>query len=51
MTTEIDYWVHDTTVGPKPHQWRYLGRVAQAYQCILCQLRVTKSELKAATDA
>lgn len=52
MTTEtINYWTHFTGKDARPHEWRYLGRVAQAYQCAVCQLRVTKGALKAATDA
>jgi len=55
MTTEksvtINYWTHETPAGVLPHQWEYLGRKAQGYRCVICQLRVTKSELKVATDA
>ena len=45
-----NYKVHSTPQGPQPHAWRYLGRVAQAYECLNCELRVTKAELKGATD-
>lgn len=52
MTTEVvNYWTHGAKGSERPHEWRYLGRVAQAYHCGVCQLRVTKGELKAATDA
>jgi len=52
MTTEtINYWTHGTGNGKRPHAWRYLGKVAQAYMCMECELRVTKGELKGATDA
>jgi len=33
------------------HNWEYKGKLAQAYVCIDCDLRVSKSELKEATDA
>ena len=42
---------HGTGANRRPHEWRYLGRVAQAYRCTTCQLQVTKAQLKAATDA
>jgi len=48
---DVNYWCHGTNSNPLPHVWRYLGRVAQAYQCTVCQLRVSKGELKANTDA
>jgi len=52
VTTEkVNYWTHGTDANPRPHEWRYLGRVAQAYQCSICQVRVSKLELKANTDA
>jgi len=47
----IDYWAHGTATSARPHEWRYLGRVAQAYHCGLCDTRVTKADLKANTDA
>ena len=49
MTTEtVDYWrCKDKSL----HVWQYLGRVSQAYRCTGCLLRVTKGELKGATDA
>ena len=50
-TAAIDYWVHGPATDKRPHEWRYLGRVAQAYQCGVCQLRVSKADLKGATDA
>jgi len=52
MTTEtVNYWTHGSGASVRPHEWRYLGRVAQAYRCAICQLEVTKADLKAATDA
>jgi len=52
MTAEtVNYWTHGTGSAVRPHEWRYLGKVAQAYHCVVCQLRVTKADLKAATDA
>ena len=47
----VNYWTHGEGVNERPHEWRYLGRVAQMYMCIVCQLRVTKADLKEATDA
>ena len=55
MTSEteekVNYWTHGTGAAKQPHQWRYLGRLKQAYHCVVCDLRVTKAALKAATDA
>jgi len=34
-----------------PHDFEYRGRVAQAYRCKRCQVVISKSDLKAATDA
>ncbi len=52
MTTEtVNYWTHGPKTDMRPHEWRYLGREKQAYVCVVCQLRVTKVELKAETDA
>ncbi len=52
MTTEtVNYWTHGTANAQRPHEWIYLGRTAQAYHCRICQLRVTKSDLKVNTDA
>jgi len=48
---EINYWTHGTGAGQRPHEWRYLGRKAQGYHCTVCQLRVSKADLKGATDA
>ena len=45
------YLTHGEGKDRAPHEWRYLGRVAQTYLCTICQLRVSKSDLKAATDA
>jgi len=52
MTSEpVNYWTHGSGNAKRAHAWRYLGRVSQTYMCVECELRVTKSELKAATDA
>lgn len=52
MTTEeINYWTHGTGDALRPHEWRYLGKKAQMYHCVVCQLRVTKAALKEHTDA
>jgi len=52
MTTEtVNYYTHELGDGRRAHVWRYLGKGAQAYMCMECELRVTKAELKAATDA
>ena len=52
MTTEtVNYYTHGTGSARRVHAWRYLGRKAQAYICMECELRVTKSELKEGTDA
>ncbi len=52
MTTEkINYWTHGTAANPQVHQWRYLGKRIAVYHCVICDLRVTKNELKGATDA
>jgi len=44
-----NYWTHGTPA--QPHSWRYLGKRAQAYHCGVCDMRVSKPELKGATDA
>jgi len=52
MTTEgQSYWVHGSANNRQPHQWRYLGRKAQAYHCIVCDMRASKAALKENTDA
>jgi len=52
MTTKaVNYWTHDVGAGPMPHLWAYQGRKAQAYRCVVCQLRVSKADLKGETDA
>ena len=51
MVDSNDIWTHGTGNGERPHEWQYLGRKAQAYRCGVCQLRVTKTEMKAETDA
>jgi len=54
MTTEdvkVNYFTHGTGAARRAHAWRYLGKAAQAYMCMECELRVTKAQLKAATDA
>ena len=33
------------------HQWTYLGEKSQLYSCFLCAVRISKQELKGATDA
>lgn len=33
------------------HAWSYLGERSQLYACTLCAVRITKRELKEATDA
>lgn len=55
MTTEAEtkdnLWTHGTGAAKRPHEWRYLGRIKQEYMCTICQLRVSKRELKEGTDA
>ena len=52
MTADAEsIWTHDVDGVSRPHEWQYLGRKAQAYRCWVCQVTVTKSELKAKTDA
>jgi len=52
MTAEtVNYFTHGTGNARRPHVWRYLGKVAQAYHCIECDLRVSKVQLKENTDA
>lgn len=52
MTEEkINYYTHGSGTARRSHSWRYLGRGAQAYMCMECELRVTKGALKEATDA
>ena len=52
MSTEADimrsFWRCES--GEK-HDWEYMGKTAQVYRCRGCQLRVTKAEMKQATDA
>jgi len=50
-TSDTNYYTHGTGAAKAPHAWRYMGRVAQAYICTVCQLHVSKADLKAATDA
>ena len=47
----MNYFTHGSGNNVRQHEWQYLGRLAQAYRCNVCQLRVTKTELKANTDA
>jgi len=47
---KFSYFTHGTGAGRRAHVWRYLGKSAQAYMCMECELRVTKIALKAATD-
>lgn len=49
--TKVNYYTHGTGAAQRPHEFRYLGRAAQGYQCMVCQLRVSKADLKANTDA
>jgi len=51
VVERINYWTHETPAGTEAHQWRYLGKTLQTYHCVVCQLRVTKADLKEATDA
>ena len=53
MTTEQveNPYTHGTGTAKRPHDWRYLGRKAQAYRCAVCQLVISKAKLKAETDA
>lgn len=54
MTAEelkFSYYTHGTGDARRAHAWRYLGKAAQGYMCMECELRVTKVALKAATDA
>ena len=52
MTAEtINYWTHGTGANVRPHEWRYLGKKAQAYHCVVCQMRVSKAVFKEATDS
>jgi len=46
-----DIWTHDVDGITRPHEWQYLGRVRQEYRCAICQYVVTKTLLKAETDA
>jgi len=43
----VDYWFHG---AKQPHNWTYRGKNL-GYRCVTCGLRVSKEELKAATDA
>lgn len=52
MTTLINYYTHELgNNGRTAHVWRYLGKKAQGYQCMECELRVSKAALKEHTDA
>ena len=54
MTTEkaVDYRFCATGVKKgERHHWIYKGKVSQIYECWNCALRVTKVDLKGATDA
>lgn len=48
--TKDNLWTHGTGSAKRPHEWLYLGRVAQSYRCWVCQLVVTKAALKEGTD-
>lgn len=43
------YWTHGDP--PQVHDWQYLGKIAQAYRCAVCGIRVSKVDLKKETDA
>ena len=45
----INYWTHGDP--PVVHQWRYLGKPLRMYHCVVCNLRISKGELKENTDA
>lgn len=47
-TNEVDF--RRCKSGEK-HDWEYLGKVASAYMCNLCDLRVSKAALREATNA
>lgn len=47
-TTQIDY---RRCEDGRRHVWEYKGKLAQAYICLDCDLRVSKAGLKGATDA
>ena len=49
--TAVSFYTHGTGASKALHSWRYLGKAAQAYHCLGCDLRVTKGDLKGATDA
>ena len=53
MTTELEsnLYTHKFGTAVTAHSWRYEGRKKQSYICMVCQLKVTKGELKEATDA
>lgn len=44
----MDYWRCE---NGELHDWEYLGRTVQAYRCRGCQVKVSKADFKAATDA
>jgi len=49
-STKIDAWQCE---GPAPrplHSWLYHGKRNQTYHCQTCGLRMTKDDLKGATD-
>jgi len=48
---KINYYTHGTGAARRAHAWRYMGKRSQSYICMECELRVTKRELKEATDA
>lgn len=47
----VNFYTHGSGNTRRAHVWRYLGKGAQAYMCMECELRVTKFALKEATDA
>lgn len=51
-STAVSFYTHSWgNEERRPHVWRYMGKKAQAYMCMECELRVSKADLKAATDA
>lgn len=55
MTTEeaitFDIWDCGTATRRGPHEWAYLGKVAQKYRCNRCHEIVTKAVMRELTNA
>ncbi len=47
VTPTVDPW---HCPDGRVHSWTYLGRRMQAYRCVLCVNRISKSLLKELTD-